>query len=97
MNYLELPTSEKASITKVINARKRLVEAEERYKKTLESITPLIEKYRNVEGKDGEKVYYSPATTYKAIDTKRLKAERPDIAEEYARITHQKASIKCRL
>jgi predicted phage-related endonuclease len=83
-------------ITEIKNFEALKVKIEIEEKKLREELLEAMKKYNitNWETPDGSiKAVYKSASTRKTIDSKRLKEELPDIAEEYSKISDVKESI----
>ena len=92
-NEIELAESVIAEI-KNFEALKVKVEIQEQ--KLKEELLEAMKKYNinHWETSDGSiKAIYKNATTRKTIDSKRLKEELPDIAEEYSKVSNVKESV----
>lgn len=83
-------------VTDIKNFEALKVKVEIQEKKLREELLEAMKKY-NIsywETPDGSiKATYKSATTRKNIDSKRLKEELPDIAEEYSKIVNVKESV----
>ena len=97
MKYTELNTAEKTAITSVLNARRKLEEAEKEYRRLLDRAKPLVKTYQRIDGRQGETLVYKPATSYSTLDTTKLKREHPEIVAKYQRQVNRKDSIQCLL
>lgn len=69
-------------------------------KQIKEDLKEVMEKYNITSWKSPDetiKAIYKKATTRKTIDSKRLKEELPDIAEEYLKTSEVKSSISLKI
>ena len=93
MNYSQLNTTEKANITKLINARKALDKAQREYEKMVEKNFSTIKEYGTIQ-KEYAKISYTPNSEYITLDTTRLKAEKPELLTEYGKTVARKESVR---
>ena len=79
------------TITTIENEIKRLKEIQDNYKQV------LLEKMEEIDVKEIDipelKITRKLATTRESLDSKRLRAEHPDLYDEYVNITDVKGSI----
>lgn len=93
MLYQELNNQERKMLSRVLNTKKALEQAQKAHYKAVEQIMGLAEKSGTLE-KNGEKVIYKPSNEYITLDTVKLKAEQPELAKQYSKLVERKASVQ---
>jgi hypothetical protein len=93
MDYNKLATSEKTLVTKMLNAKIALDKAQKAYNKAIENGLEVARKSGTIK-KGYAKIIYTPAGDYMTLDTVKIKAEHPELAEEYSKEVSRKESVK---
>ena len=96
MYYSQLNASQKTSITKLLNAKKRLEEAKKRYEVEVEKTLPLVKEVEGIQ-KDFSKISYIPASDYTTLDAQKLKKEAPELYQKYSKEARRKESLRVAL
>lgn len=87
-------------VSKLKEFEKRRIEIEMQEKQLREELLEAMEKYgiQNWHTEDNSiKAIYKKSYTRTSIDSKRLKEELPDIAEEYSKTTEVKPSVELKI
>ena len=93
MEYQALNTSDKNTITKLINAKIALDDAKKEYDKLVNKALDIAKNNGTIT-KGYAKVIYTPQSEYTTLDTTRVKSDLPDLYAKYSKVVNRKEALK---
>lgn len=93
MNYNNLTTMEKTTITKLLTAKKALEKAKADYDKAVEKSMAIAKACGHID-KGYAKISYTPESEYITLDTTRLKADKPELLDTYGKQVKRGESLR---